>query len=292
MKTGIKSMMLFAFMLITTHLLAAGITFHKLSLNQALTKAKVENKYVFIDVYATWCGPCKYLASDIFTDPELGKYMDQHYVSIQLDGEEGDGLELMYTHQLSAFPTMLFMTPTGELQTKIVGVVSAQEIQSKAQGVRFPETTEIYKMTKQFEAGDRDREFLQNYILALVDEQKDALNVAKLYHQNYPHLDLENINEFIVFLIAVDNRADPLIKEFISKADELTEMHGELVGTKMEMILFKLVEDAVATNDEQLIHKEMPVLYTAYKKVFAENSLEQAELKDVLMNYYREAVEN
>lgn len=272
--------------------LAKGITFQNLSLKEALSKAKTENKYVFIDVYATWCGPCKYLAANIFTDDALGMYMDQHYVSIQLDGEKGDGLSLMNEHQLDAFPTMLFLSPDGQLHKKIVGVVEAPEIQDKAQGVRFPETTEVFQLTKRFEAGERDREFLQLYILALVDDQKDAESVAALYLKSYPELDLENINEFIVFLIAVNDRSHPLIAKFYSSADVLAELHGELVGTKMEMLLFKLVEDAVTAKDKNVIIKEMPTAYKAYTKVFGDNSLGQSELEGILVNYYSEAVEN
>jgi thiol-disulfide isomerase/thioredoxin len=292
MKLRVKGIMLFAWMLISPMLFASGITFQKLSLEQALTKAKTEKKFVFIDVYATWCGPCKYLASNIFTDPTLGKYMDQHYVSIQLDGEQGDGLGLMYTHQLDAFPTMLFMTPDGALQKKIVGVVSAEEIQSKAQGVRFPETTEIYQLTKRYDAGERTQPFLQDYIMALIDEQKDALPVAEDYLKRYPSLDLENENEFVVFLVAVDERDHPLTKQFMNNADKLTDLYGELAGTKMEMILFKLVQDAVSVNNEQIIKTELPTIYTAYKKVFGENSLDQPELERILTNYYAQGVEN
>ena len=288
----IKSLALLALMLIGTQAVSKGITFQNLSLKEALSKAQTENKYVFIDVYATWCGPCKYLASNIFTDDALGTYMNKHYVSIQLDGEKGDGLSLMYEHQLEAFPTMLFMSPDGKLHKKIVGVVEADEIQKKANGVRFPESTEVYKLAKRFDSGERDREFLQSYLLELVNEQKDATEVAALYLKSYPNLDLENINEFIVFLIAVEDRSHPLITEFYSKADVLTQQHGELVGTKMEMLLFKLVEDAVSANDKTLISKEIPTIYKAYNKVFGENSLPQSELEGILVNYYTEATSN
>ncbi len=96
MKVRIKVIVLFClFAAFIIEVGATGIEFQTLSLNDALAKAKKENKHVFIDVYATWCGPCKYLAKEIFPDSDLGEFMNEHFVSIQLDGEKGDGVMLM-----------------------------------------------------------------------------------------------------------------------------------------------------------------------------------------------------
>lgn len=36
-----------------------GILFFNGTFKEALLEAKKENKPIFLDVYATWCGPCK-----------------------------------------------------------------------------------------------------------------------------------------------------------------------------------------------------------------------------------------
>jgi thiol:disulfide interchange protein len=64
-----------------THFLAfgqdVGIKFEShLSWNEILAKAKTENKYIFIDCYTTWCGPCKYMSKNIFTQKEVGDYFN------------------------------------------------------------------------------------------------------------------------------------------------------------------------------------------------------------------------
>ena len=44
--------------------LAFGQTnFQKLTLNEACEKAKAEGKMVFVDLYTSWCGPCKVMSS-------------------------------------------------------------------------------------------------------------------------------------------------------------------------------------------------------------------------------------
>ena len=35
------------------------------SLSDVLAQAGKANKYAFVDVYATWCGPCKYMTSQV-----------------------------------------------------------------------------------------------------------------------------------------------------------------------------------------------------------------------------------
>ncbi len=58
-----------------------------MSWQQILAKAKKENKYIFVDCYTTWCGPCKFMAKNIFPLKETGDAVNPHYicVGIQID---------------------------------------------------------------------------------------------------------------------------------------------------------------------------------------------------------------
>ena len=42
-----------------TALCQGGVNFEQLTFDEALSKAKAENKLVFMDCYTTWCAPCK-----------------------------------------------------------------------------------------------------------------------------------------------------------------------------------------------------------------------------------------
>ena len=56
-----KFVLLFTCMFITVFVFAQ-TNFQELTLAKALEKAKIENKYVFVDCYTSWCGPCKMMA--------------------------------------------------------------------------------------------------------------------------------------------------------------------------------------------------------------------------------------
>ncbi|MDE3212923.1 MAG: thioredoxin family protein [Bacteroidota bacterium] len=77
--------------------------------SQALEKARQENKPIFLDIYATWCGPCRLLKSKTFTNPEVVKFYDTHFINVSLDGEKGEGLMLASKYQIPGYPSLLIL---------------------------------------------------------------------------------------------------------------------------------------------------------------------------------------
>lgn len=65
-----------------------GINFFRGSFEEALKKAQQENKQIFVDVYTSWCGPCKMMAKEVFTRSDVGSFFNTHFVSLQLDAEK------------------------------------------------------------------------------------------------------------------------------------------------------------------------------------------------------------
>ena len=64
---------------------AQGIDFFHGSYEEALKKARSENKGIFVDVYTSWCGPCKKMAREVFTQAGVGDYFNTHFVCLKLD---------------------------------------------------------------------------------------------------------------------------------------------------------------------------------------------------------------
>lgn len=98
-----------------------GIQFHKGTFQEALALAKKENKLVFLDIYATWCGPCKKLKSKTFSDKKVGEFYNQSFVNVALDGENGEGIALARKYELVGYPTLLFINANGEVVSRTAG---------------------------------------------------------------------------------------------------------------------------------------------------------------------------
>jgi thioredoxin 1 len=105
-----------------------GIHFQKGNWQQALDLAKKENKVVFLDIYATWCGPCKQLKKYTFADKSAGDFFNTNFVNMALDGEQEEGAALASKFGIEAYPTLMFVTPEGELITKSPGFRTASDL--------------------------------------------------------------------------------------------------------------------------------------------------------------------
>ena len=71
-----------AIMLMAVVAAGAQTDFRHISLDEAAKAAKAEGKLIFIDVYTSWCGPCKMMANQTFPQKLVGDYMNKTFVCV------------------------------------------------------------------------------------------------------------------------------------------------------------------------------------------------------------------
>jgi thiol:disulfide interchange protein len=104
-----------------------GIIFFKGSWQEALKEAQKENKPLFLDIYTTWCGPCKMLKRYTFTNKKVASFYNGAFINLSLDAEKGEGKEFAEKYQISAVPTLLYFDKTGKPVLYATGFVEPKE---------------------------------------------------------------------------------------------------------------------------------------------------------------------
>lgn len=105
-----------------------GMNFHQGSWQEVLEQARNENKLVFLDLYASWCGPCKKLKSKTFPDTDVGQFFNANFINYAVDAEKGIGRDLASAYRITGYPTLLFLDGQGNLVAKTVGYHTPEQL--------------------------------------------------------------------------------------------------------------------------------------------------------------------
>ena len=113
-----------------------GIQFTETTWKEVLKRAKAEKKIVFLDAYASWCGPCKMLQKNVFTKKDVGDYFNRQFINVKMDMEKGEGPALSQVYPLEAYPTLLFIDGNGRVVKKVIGYQSPEQLLSIGQSLK------------------------------------------------------------------------------------------------------------------------------------------------------------
>lgn len=141
---------------------AQEITFQNEGYEQVLSKARRENKPVFIDFYATWYGPCKQLEATVFVDPEVIAYYDKHFLCLRVDVDKEPKLAQRY--RIQSIPTLVFLNSKGKELRRVITLIGKERFLHVGQEItgERPTYPELYK---QYVDGKKDIVHMQTLLL-------------------------------------------------------------------------------------------------------------------------------
>ncbi len=136
---------------IDNHLNGPGIQWSKgLSWEQVKVKAKKDGKYIFLDCFTTWCGPCKRMNTEVFNLDTVGRFINSNFISVkvQMDRTAMDGEDvkkwyqsadsLLSQYSIRSYPCYLFFSPEGTIVHKEVGYKASAEFIAIAKEAILP----------------------------------------------------------------------------------------------------------------------------------------------------------
>lgn len=112
-----------------------GIQFENITFEEAIAKAKKENKLIFVDAYAVWCGPCKLMDRTTFRSDKVGEVFNKEFINLKIDMEKGEGIELARKYQVRAYPTLMLINGEGKVVKRMLGALSEAQLLNEVQEV-------------------------------------------------------------------------------------------------------------------------------------------------------------
>ena len=117
---------------------AAEIKWHSFDVGVVL--ARQGNKKILVDVYTDWCGWCKKMDKEVYSNGAVGQTMTSNFIAVKLNAESQKGVTYDGTSMTEAslasamgvtgYPTILFLDPVAKPITKISGYMEPKEFTS------------------------------------------------------------------------------------------------------------------------------------------------------------------
>lgn len=256
-----------------------------LSFNEIKQKIKKENKYLFIDCYATWCNPCKAMDKKVYSDGGVGTYFNKNFVSlkVQLDTTKQDNAEvkkwyfdaheIALKYDVSSFPSYLFISPDGELVHKGIGFKRVVDFIELAKN-SLDTNKQFYTLLDKFNNG-RIEYAIMPYMARTayyLRDDKTANIIAEKYINNFLFKQPKNVilnQENIEFIKEyTDDSKDRGFKFFYSNSEEINRIMG--IKNYSEQVVSKLITQEEIDSKLWDKKSEKPILNNPnWEKVFS-----------------------
>jgi thioredoxin-related protein len=170
----------------------------KLSWQQVKKKAKKENKYIFVDCFTTWCGPCKKMDKDVYANDSVGELLNAQFISVklQMDSSKTDNAfiqswyktakEIGTTYRVAAYPTFLFFSPNGEIVSKDFGYKIPATFMQAAQDALNP-SRQYYVLLRAYKKGKKDFVNMP-YLITMSKQVGDTIDYMPLLTDYYAYI--------------------------------------------------------------------------------------------------------
>lgn len=251
MKLSTFALLCFFVLNLSTGVRAQGIDFFHGTWEEALAKAEAEDKLIFVDAYASWCGPCKKMARNVFPVAEVGDFFNSNFINMKFDMEKAESRDFRKKHSVSAYPTLLFINAKNDVVYKSVGGKQVKTL-IDAGNTALTKLDNVEELAERWEAGDRDSKLALKYIRALVRQEQPHAKITNDYLRSQKDLTTaDNLNILLVAATQADSRIFDLLTR--NKAAAVALVGEKTYNDQVNRAVNATLAKAVKYQDEKLL---------------------------------------
>lgn len=278
------------------------IKFEELPFKDLIAKAKKEKKIVFLDAYASWCGPCKMMERNVFTQKSVGDYFNANFVNARFDMEKGEGRDIAAKYGVRSYPTYLFLNGDGELVSQNFGYMEESMFLTMAQDVNSPNNKKG-SMKERFAKGEKDPDFLINIMkLNSSSDFNFAKQASERYFENKKATEEFSKDDVGLLLFFLKSTEDKNYKVFTDRKAEIIKFLpeetykefdnqiklGKIMEQSIDQQNKKINDDYFMKNAEPLVGKhDAELKLNQIKLGYYEQNSNFPEYEKAALAYYR-----
>jgi thioredoxin-related protein len=243
-----------------------------LTWQQIKQKAKGENKYIFVDCYATWCGPCKLMDKEVYTNEKVGNFFNEHFVSlkVQMDstGQDQvdikkwyrDAREIQRHFNVHQFPTYLFFDSQGKIVHRGIGAVKDSVFLMMANDAITP-SKQFYTLLKSY-SNRKNGYMYAPYLIKVakfLNEDSIVRAIGHDYLVKYLYklddsviLQKENLQFVHDYMLTSNERGFKIFKKYTDRINEIVGIKNFAQGKIEDIITKEIVEAKLWPNNRMI----------------------------------------
>lgn len=202
-------------------------TFEKLK-----AKAKKEKKLIFIDAYTTWCGPCKWISANIFTDKDVAAYYNKNFINAKFDMEDqGEGSTIGELYKVMCYPNLLFIDSDGKLVHRIAGAEQDPQFYIQLGEIAKSSDKNFSFIEANYRQNPSDPQLFRAYLTAVSNTCLDYQNELETFLSSLNENDYIKEDNWKIITENVTDFNSKTTRYIADNANQFSEKYGdEVVG--------------------------------------------------------------
>ncbi len=257
-----KQILIIFYLVLSLSSYSQGIEFENGTWAEVLAIAKQTNKPIFVDIYTTWCGPCKKMSNEVFPLAEVGKVYNTNFICYKIDAEKGEGVKIAKQYEVNSYPTYLFVKADGTLIMKGIGSMPTEKFIELSQTVKDelsnPKSLAVWEeeykqkkaeptfllayMNKRSQLEKSNTELFDEYLALLPTDQRASAEIVAMYQKEARNVKVNSLayknlhdNAFLFY---------PKLGSYVYvlMSGAIDNSFQEVILTKNEQLLQQLIE--------------------------------------------------